>query len=35
MAGFRAVPLLPAVRRDKINWRSCVKHDFVGVRVDS
>jgi hypothetical protein len=25
---------LPAARRDKINCSRCLKHDFVGVRVD-
>ena len=34
MADLRAVPRLPAARRDKKNCSSCLKHDFVGVRVD-
>ena len=34
MADFRAVPRLPAARREKINCSGYLKHDFVGVRVD-
>ncbi len=34
MADFRAVPRIPAARREKINCSGCLKHDFVGVRVD-
>jgi hypothetical protein len=34
MMDFRAVPRLPAARRDKINCSGCMKHDFAGVRVD-
>jgi hypothetical protein len=34
MGDFRAVPRLPAARREKINCSGYLKDDFVGVRVD-